>query len=290
MNYYYYRSNNDTHDKKLAFKNNAMFVFCVSKINNTLIHYAEDLDIVMPMYNLLEYSRNYSKTTRSFLNYNRDEPNSGANNSINYSIKDSKSFDYKASITGKLEGNNTEKKVEIVVLLKHLSNFWKTLDMPLSNCEINLILTWSKNCVITNRARWEKTAGSSTDENTQFPEINNPTNTTFKITDTKLYVPVVALSTEDDNNFLEQLKSGFKRTIKWNNHRSEMTNQTKTNNWNYLIDPTFNEVNRLFVLLFENKEDRTSFWKYYTPKVEINDFNVLVDGKSFFGVPVKKKE
>ena len=162
--------------------------------------------------------------------------------------------------------------------------------MPLSNCEINLILTWSKNCVITNRARWEKTAGSSTDENTQFPEINNPTNTTFKITDTKLYVPVVALSTEDDNNFLEQLKSGFKRTIKWNNHRSEMTNQTKTNNWNYLIDPTFNEVNRLFVLLFENKEDRTSFWKYYTPKVEINDFNVLVDGKSFFGVPVKKKE
>ena len=241
---------------------------------------------------MIEYSKTYSKTTGIFWNYYRDEPNSGlggADNNVNYSVKDSKSFDYKASITGKLEGNNTEKKVEIVVLLKHLSNFWRTLYMPLSNCEINLILTWSKNCVITNRARWEKTAGSSTDENTQFPEINNPTNTTFKITDTKLYVPVVALSTEDDNNFLEQLKSGFKRTIKWNNHRSEMTNQTKTNNWNYLIDPTFNEVNRLFVLLFENKEDRTSFWKYYTPKVEINDFNVLVDGKSFFGVPVKKK-
>ena len=242
---------------------------------------------------MIEYSKTFSKTTGSFWNYHRDESNSGlggADNNVNYSVKDSKSFDYKASVTGKLEGNNTEKKVEIVVLLKHLSNFWRTLDMPLSNCEINLILTWSKNCVIANRARWEKTAGSSTDENTQFPEINNPTNTTFKITDTKLYVPVVALSTEDDNNFLEQLKSGFKRTIKWNNHRSEMTNQTKTNNWNYLIDPTFNEVNRLFVLLFENKEDRTSFWKYYTPKVEINDFNVLVDGKSFFGVPVKKKE
>ena len=92
--------------------------------------------------------------------------------------------------------------------------------MPLSNCEINLILTWSKNCVITNRARREKTAGTSTDENTQFPEINNPTNATFKITDTKLYVPVVTLSTKDDNNFLEQLKSGFKRTIKWNKYRS----------------------------------------------------------------------
>ena len=117
---------------------------------------------------------------------------------------------------------------------------------------------------------------------------NNPTNATFKITDTKLYVPVVTLSTKDDNNFLEQLKSGFKRTIKWNKDRSEMTNQT--NNLNYLIDPTFTKVNRLFVLSFENENDRTSFSKYYTPKVEIKDFNVLVNGKSFFDVPVKNKE
>ena len=87
----------------------------------------------------------------------------------------------------------------------------------------------------------------------------SPTNATFQITDTKLYVPVVTLSTEDDNNFLKQLKSGFKRTIKPNKCRSEMTNKTKTNNLNYLIDPTFNKVNRLFVLSFENEEDRTSF-------------------------------
>ena len=118
----------------------------------------------------------------------------------------------------------------------------------------------------------------------------SPTNATFQITDTKLYVPVVTLSTEDDNNFLEQLKSGFKRTIKWNKYRSEMTNQTKTNHLNYLIDPTFTKVNRLFVLSFENEEDRTSFSKYYVPKVEIKDFNVLIDGKSFFDVPVKNKE
>ena len=77
--------------------------------NDTFIDNAEDLDVVMPMYNLLEYSKNYSKTTGSFWNYYRDEPNSGVNNNINYSIKDSKSFDYKASITGKLEGNNAEK-------------------------------------------------------------------------------------------------------------------------------------------------------------------------------------
>ena len=90
--------------------------------------------------------------------------------------------------------------------------------------------------------------------------------------------------------FLEQLKSGFKRTIKWNKYRSEMTNQTKTNHLNYLIDPTFTKVNRLFVLSFQNEEDRTSFSKYYVPKVEIKDFNVLIDGKGFFDVPVKNKE
>ena len=120
--------------------------------------------------------------------------------------------------------------------------------------------------------------------------INAPTNATFKITDTKLYVPVVTLSTENDKKLLEQLRTGFKRTIKWNKYRSEMTNQTKTNNLNYLIDPTFNKVNRLFVLSFENEEDRTYFSKYYTPKVEIKDFNVLIDGKSFFDVPVKNEE
>ena len=104
--------NNDAFDKKLAFKNNAPFISSISKINNTLIDNAEDLDIVMPMYNLLEYSQNYSKTSGTLWNYYRDEPNSGLggdNNNINYSIKDSKSFDYKTSLTGKLEGDNSEK-------------------------------------------------------------------------------------------------------------------------------------------------------------------------------------
>ena len=97
-----------------------------------------------------------------------------------------------------------------------------------------------------------------------------------------MYFPVFTLATEDDNNFLEQLKSGFKRAIKWNKYRSEMTNQTKTNNLNYLIDPAFNKVNRLFLLSFQNEEDRIFFKKCYTPKVELKDFNVLVNGKRFF--------
>ena len=237
---------NNAYDKNLALKNNAPFVSCISEINNTLIDNAEDLDVVMPMYNLLDYSKSYSKTTRSLWNYYRDEPNSGlggADNNINYSIKDSKSFDYKTSITGKLEGNNTEKEVEIVVPLKYLSNFWRTLDIPLINCEINLILTWSENCVLTSKA----TRNANPDVNPAITAVNNPTNATFKITDTKLYVPVVTLSTENDKTVLKQIRTGFKRTIKWNKYRSEMTNQTKNNNLNYLIDPTFTKVNRLFV-------------------------------------------
>ena len=194
----------------------------------------------------------------------------------------------KQALQGKLEGIDRTKDVETVVPLKYLSNFWRTLDMPLINCEINLILTWSENCVLTSKAT--RDAVPAQGGNPAVTRVNNPTNARFKITDTKLYVPVVTLSTKDDNNFLEQLKSGFKRTIKWNKYRSEMTNQTKTNHLNYLIDPTFTKVNRLFVLSFKNEEDRTSFWKYYVPKVEMKDFNVLIDGKRFFDAPLKNKK
>ena len=120
---------------------------------------------------------------------------------------------------------------------------------------------------------------------------------TFKIKDTKLYVPVVTLSAENDK-LLEQLKTGFKRTVKWNKYRSHMSNQTVNKNLNSLIHPTFSNVNRLFVLSFKNEHEnddenqgvRTSFKKYYVPKVEVKDFNVLIDGKPFFDIPVKNKE
>ena len=251
-------------------------------MNNTSIDNTEDLDVVIRMYNLLEYSKNCSKTRGSFWNYYKDEPNTGANNNINYSMKDSKSFDYKASITGKLEGNNTEIEGQIVVPLKHLSNFRRILDIPLINSEINLILIWSENCVLTSKA--------TRHADPAVAAINNPTNATFKITDVKLSVPVVTLSTENVKTLLEQLRTGFKRTIKWNKYRSEMTNQTQNNNLNYLIDPTFTKVNRLFVLSFENEDDRRSFSKYYVPNVQIKDFNVLIDGKSFFDMPIKNEE
>ena len=119
---------------------------------------------------------------------------------------------------------------------------------------------------------------------------DSPTNATVKVTDTKLYVRVVTLSAENDNKLLEQLKTGFKRTIKWNKYRSEISNQVKNNNSNYLIDPTFAKVNRMFVLSFENEAGRTSFEKYNVSEIEITYFNVLIDGKPFFDIPVKDKE
>ena len=280
--------NNNGYDKKLAFKNNAPFISCISKINGESIENADDLDIVMPMYNLLEYSKNYRKITGSLFNYYRDEPNSSGegdgNNRINYSIKDSESFNYKTSITGELEGNNTEKDTAFAIPLKYLSNIWRNLDMPLINYEVSLTLSWYENCVTASKATRESNITTAT------VRINNPTNAVFKITECKLYVPVVTLSAKEDNELLNKLKSGFKRTIKWNKYMSQMSNQTINNNLNYLIDPTFSNVNRRFVLSFENEEDRTSFSNYYVPKVEIKYYNVIIDGKPFFEIPVKNNE
>ena len=115
----------------------------------------------------------------------------------------------------------------------------------------------------------------------------------LQITDTKLYVLVVTLSKENDAKLLQQLKLGFKRNIKWNKYRSQMTIQSKNRNLNYLIDPTFTNINRLFVLSFprnNNTDSRYSYWNYSAPKVEINYFNVLTDRKSFFDLPVKNAE
>ena len=243
------------------------------------------MGIVMLMYNLLEYSKSCSKISDSLWTYYRDELTDETNddNGPNKNIINSKSFKYKISITGSTynmaatAGNydadkEGTKKVEIVVPLKHLSNFWKTIDIPLINCEVSLALSWSGNCVITSL---EKRLVTTAQGDNPAVYDDSPTNAAFKITDCKLYVPVVTLSAENNNKLLEQLKTGFKRTIKWNKYRSEMSNQTKNNNLNYLIDSTFTNVNRLFVLSFENEDDRTSFSKYYVPRVEIKDFKFL---------------
>ena len=159
-------------------------------------------------------------------NYCRDEPNVFPANNYNANpVTNSESFKYKSNITGKTSNANqeddenteqgntkTKKNLEIVVPLKHLSNFWRTLDMPLINCEVSLTLTWSENCVLTDITT--QTARAAQGDNPARERIDAPTNAIFKITDKKLYVPVVTLSTKHDNNVLKNLKSEFKRTIK----------------------------------------------------------------------------
>ena len=231
-------------NKKAIFKNCAPFTNCINEINNTQIDNAKDIDIVMPMYNLIELSDNYAKTTGSLWQYCKDIPARNANGDIAIFAENNTTdtFKFKAKIIGQT-GNDGTKDVEIMVPLKYFSNFWRTLEMPLINCEVNLILTWSSSCVLISTA------------------IQNQ-NATFAITDTKLYVPVVTLSTQENAKFLQQLKSGFKRVINWNKYLSKPELLTQNPNLNHLVEPSFQGVNRLFVLAFENNDDRTSDDRY----------------------------
>ena len=193
--------NND--DKKVIFKNCAPFTNYISEINNTQVDNAKDIDIVMPLYNLIEYSDNYAKTTGSLWQYCKDIPARNNNNIIiNFTVDNrTDSFNFKVKFTGQT-GDDGTKDVEIMVPLKYLSNFWITLEMPLINCEINIMMMWSSTCVIVSTNVVNQVA-------------------TFKITDTKLYVPVVTLSTQENAKLLQQLKSGFKRVINWNKYLSK---------------------------------------------------------------------
>ena len=193
----------NNNDKKVIFKNCASFTNCISEINNTQIDNAKDIDIVMPMYNLIEYSDNYAKTSGSIWQYCKDIPARDANNIIEEFTggNPTDSFNFKAKITGQTENNRT-KNVGIMVPLKYLSKFWRALELPLINCEVDLILTCSSTCVLI------------------ATNIRNQ-NTTFAITNTKLYVSVVTLSTQKNTKFFQQLKSGFKRVINWNKYLSQ---------------------------------------------------------------------
>ena len=209
------------------------------------------------MYNLIEYSYNYAKTSGSLWQYYRDEPNDN--------LADSESLKSKIKITGKTPNNGNEKDVEIMVPIKYFSNFWRTLEMPLISCEVSLILTWSSTCVITN----------STGEGV------------FEITDIKLYVPIVTLSTQDNSKLLQQLKSGFKRVVNWNKYLSKPELIAQNPNINHLVEQSFQGVNRLFVLAFENDTQRTSHSGYYLPNVEIKNYNVMINGENLFNLPIK---
>ena len=177
----------------------------------------------MPMFNLREYSDNCSKKSGRLWQYYKDEPNDN--------FTDSESFKSKIKIARNIPADGNTKDVEIIVTLKYLSNSWRTREIPLINSEVNRILTWSLTCAITNSTG----AGR------------------FAITDTKRYVPVVTLSTQDNAKLLQELQSGFKRTVDWSKYQSDPKSYTQNQYLDHLVDPSFQGASRLFVLSLKMK-------------------------------------
>ena len=153
--------------------------------------------------------------------------------------------------------------------------------IPLISCEVSLELNWDKNCIITSLEQRDIGGGN---------RDNVPTGATLAISDCKLYVPAVTLSKDDEIKLLTNLKSGFKREIIWNKYRLQMTTEVVNNNLNILIDPTFINVNKLFVLAYQNADDRQSFSQFYLPEVLVKDFNVIIDKLVFLDLPIKSEE
>ena len=221
----------DRQNRPLILKNNAPFILCITKINGELIEDADDLDIVMPMYNLLEHSKNYRKTIGSLYNYYRDEfsDDNDNDNFDNIEVVNSQAFKYKNKIIANtynvnstilnpagnarinnpnyVANNSGKKSIELAIPLKYIGNFWRALNILLISCEVSLELKWNKNCVITSIQRKINLDGGNTEAST---------GAALAIKDCKLYVPVVTLSKDDEIKLLTNLKSGFKREIIWN--------------------------------------------------------------------------
>ena len=210
----------------LALKNCAPFTKCNLEINDEHADTAKNLDTTMPMYNLIEYSDNYQDSSATLYQYKRDEPPED-NAVADLTADNSSSLKYKISLSGNpVVANNIARiNVKVVLPLKYLSNFSRSLEMPLINGKIKFNLTWKKECVL------------STDDG----------NAVFIINDTKMYVPVVTLSKEDNKDFIEQQNKGFQRSIYWNEYKTKEINEdADANMFKYInLDPSFQGVNYL---------------------------------------------
>ena len=271
----------------VAFKNCAPFRTCDVTINDEHVEKGEDLDIVMPMYNLLEYSDNYQDSTGSLYQFKRDKPPDDNANVAN----DTTSLVYKSKLISGTDDNNVN-NMKLVVPLKYVSNFSRSSEMPLANRKIDLELTWHKDCMISS-------------VNAAAGQV-----VSFMITNTKLYVPIVTLSSKDNNNLTKQLNESFKRSIYWNQYVFKPFPETphkKTGITKFALDAAFQGVNRLFVLAFEdtrvndpvidannpapqnlaaNRVIRNSYRKYFVPRVDITGYSVLIDSRNFYDQPI----
>ena len=245
------------------------------EINDEHVDTAENLDITMPMYNLIEYSDNYQDSSATLYQYKRDEPPE-ANAIANLAVNNSSSFKYKVNLLGnpRVANNIAKLSIKVVVPLKYLSNFFRSLEMPLINFKIKLNLTWKRECVLSTDAG----------------------DAAFIINDTKMYVPVVTLSKEDNKDFIEQQNKGFQRSIYWNEYKTKEINATVDNNnpansVRYInLDPSFQGVNRLFVMAYNRANDqptRNGQRKYYLPRIDLNNIMLLLMEEIFMIIQLK---
>ena len=239
-------------------KNCAPFTKCNLEINDEHVDTAEHLDITMPMYSLIEYSDNYLDTFATLYQYKRDEPPED-DAVVDLTADNSSSFKYKVSLFGNpvLDGNITKRNVKIVVPLKYSSNFFKSLEMLLINWKIKINLTWKKECVLSNQN------GAA-----------------------------VTLSKEDNKDFIEQQNKDFQRSIYWNEYKTKEINENvDVNVFKYInLDPSFQGVNRLFVMAYNRANDqptRNGQQKYYFPRIDLEKYNVIIDGRNFYDIPIE---
>ena len=213
----------------------------------------------MPMYNLIEYSDNYSDTSGSLWQFKRDEIEGDVDLTVDaqHIPNNSSSFKYKSSFITDRNG------VKIAVPFKYLSNFWRSLEMRLINCKVELSLTWNKNCILSSVAD----------------------DSTFAITDTKLYVPVVTLKTEDNTKLSKLLSKGFKRPISWNEYKVTPNKNYDENEYiRERLDASIQGVRKLFVFAHVAHDDGTenSHRKNALPRMIIKNYNIEIDGKNFY--------
>ena len=230
------------------------------------------------MFNLIEYSDNYSDTSGSLWGFKRDEITNNANVTND---DNAPSFKYKVNLITNTEADGTKKGVKIAVPLKYLSNFCKSLEIPLINCKVELSLRWIENCVLTTAEIGANANATGAD------------GATFTVTDAKLHVPVVTLSTEDNVKLSKLLSEGFNRCIYWNEYKvidNKIVVITAVNEEKHireLFDSSCQGVNRLFVLAYENTEGDNqvsvnSFKKHFLPRVKIGNYNIKIDRRNLY--------
>ena len=216
----------------------------------------------MSMYNLIEYSNNYSDISGSLWQFKRDE----IIGNFNFTNNNSSSFKYKSNLIGNTDADGAIRKkegVKIALPLKYLSNFWKSLEIPFIKCKVELSLRWHENCILSNVAG----------------------NSTFKIADAKLHVSVVTLSTKYNAKLSKLLTEGFKRSVYWDEYKAiPEERHAAIDNIRKLIDPSWQVINRLFVLAYLNDVTATVnlHRKYFLPRAKIENYNIEIDGRNFF--------